>query len=249
MGLFQHKDHKGLTDAEAFEAEQHFFDENFREELRNHGRLYFEKVIKENGKIFKQDLDDTITQVNIELKEHTAKQLNDAVEQLSVDLKAHVTEQLDEQFTTFSTTAKEAQDSALKSLTDSADNLKQQHEQLASTLQKSIANQSVMLESLFQENMNKIAAVKEANDAALKSLNQSLDELKTQNDQITEVLEKKIATQEEAIIKAFEGNMAQVVEHYLLDALSDQYDLKAQLPSIIKQMELNKQAMVDDMKL
>jgi len=249
MGLFQHKDHKGLTDAEAFEAEQHFFDENFREELRNHGRLYFEKVIKENGKIFKEDLDATITSVNTTLKEHTDKQLEEAIASIKAELKEHVTTQLDGQFSEFSKAAKESQDVALKSLTDSADNLKKQHEDLASTLQKSIANQSLMLESLFQENMNKIAAVKEANDAALTSLNQSLDELKQQNEQITEVLEKKIATQEEAIIKAFEGNMAQVVEHYLLDALSDQYDMKAQLPSIIKQMELNKQAMVDDMKL
>ena len=249
MGLFQHKDHKGLTDAEAFEAEQHFFDENFREELRNHGRLYFEKVIKENGKIFKEDLDATITSVNTTLKEHTDKQLEEAIASIKAELKEHVTTQLDGQFSEFSKAAKESQDVALKSLTDSADNLKEQHEDLASTLQKSIANQSLMLESLFQENMNKIAAVKEANDAALKSLNQSLEELKQQNEQITEVLEKKIATQEEAIITAFEGNMAQVVEHYLLDALSDQYDMKAQLPSIIKQMELNKQAMVDDMKL
>jgi len=249
MGLFQHKDHKGLTDAEAFEAEQHFFDENFREELRNHGRLYFEKVIKENGKIFKEDLDATIASVNTELKDHTDKQLEEAIASIKAELKEHVTTQLDGQFTEFSAAAKESQDVALKSLTDSADNLKKQHEDLASTLQKSIANQSLMLESLFQENMNKITAVKEANEAALQSLNQSLDELKAQNEQITEVLEKKIATQEEAIIKAFEGNMAQVVEHYLLDALSDQYDLKAQLPSIIKQMELNKQAMVDDMKL
>jgi len=249
MGLFQHKDHKGLTDAEAFEAEQHFFDENFREELRNHGRLYFEKVIKENGKIFKEDLDATITSVNTTLKEHTDKQLEEAIASIKAELKEHVTTQLDGQFSEFSKAAKESQDVALKSLTDSADNLKKQHEDLASTLQKSIANQSLMLESLFQENMNKIAAVKEANDAALKSLNQSLEELKQQNEQITEVLEKKIATQEEAIITAFEGNMAQVVEHYLLDALSDQYDMKAQLPSIIKQMELNKQAMVDDMKL
>ena len=62
-------------------------------------------------------------------------------------------------------------------------------------------------------------------------------------------MQKNIASQEELIIGAFEQNMAQVVEHYLLGALSDQFDLKAQLPSIIQQMEQNKQVMVDDMKL
>lgn len=51
------------------------------------------------------------------------------------------------------------------------------------------------------------------------------------------------------LVDAFEQNMAQIIEHYLLGALGDQYDLKAQLPSIIKQMQDNKQAIVDDMKL
>jgi hypothetical protein len=43
--------------------------------------------------------------------------------------------------------------------------------------------------------------------------------------------------------------MAVVVEHYLLGALGEQYDMKAQLPMIIKQMDANKKAMMDDMKL
>jgi hypothetical protein len=51
------------------------------------------------------------------------------------------------------------------------------------------------------------------------------------------------------LVTAFESNMAQIVEHYLLGALGDQYDLKAQLPSIIKQMEANKDVIVEDMKL
>jgi hypothetical protein len=55
--------------------------------------------------------------------------------------------------------------------------------------------------------------------------------------------------QEEALINGFESNMARIIEQYLLGALGDQYDLKAQLPSIIGQMEANKQAIVDDMKL
>ena len=66
---------------------------------------------------------------------------------------------------------------------------------------------------------------------------------------MAETLEANAAKQQEILAKAFEENMAQVIEHYLLGALGDQYDLKAQLPAIIKQMEENKQAIVDDMKL
>jgi len=58
-----------------------------------------------------------------------------------------------------------------------------------------------------------------------------------------------VASQEEMLVGAFQSNMAAIVEHYLLGALGDQYDLKAQLPAIIKQMDENKKAIVDDMQL
>ena len=245
MGLFQHKQ---KSDDDNAEIEQ-FFDENFREELRNHGRWYFEKIIKENSVLFKEDLKSTIDGVAIDLKERTEAQLDEVIVQINTELKESVTKQLEGQFADYSKSAKEAQDKALDSLTQSASGLEQQHKDLASIIQKSIANQTLMLESLFQENMAKIAAVKEANDAALQSLNRSISELEEQNKHLSEALETKIAKQEESMIQAFESNMAQVVEHYLLGALGDAYDLKTQLPSIIKQMEENKDAIAEDMKL
>ena len=43
--------------------------------------------------------------------------------------------------------------------------------------------------------------------------------------------------------------MAKIIEHYVLLSLGDQFDLKAQLPYIIKQMETNKQNIIEDMRL
>lgn len=43
--------------------------------------------------------------------------------------------------------------------------------------------------------------------------------------------------------------MAQIIEHYLLETLGQQFDLKAQLPYIIEQMEANKKDMIEDMQL
>jgi predicted nucleic acid-binding Zn-ribbon protein len=234
---------------EVFEYEKNFFDEDFRVGIRDHARLYFEKVIQENVVVFKQDLDEASEAISADLKIRTAEQLDASIARLTIDLKEHITKQLDGQFAEFTKAAKEAQDVALGSLTTSAAALEEQHKQLGTTLQKSIANQSLMLENSFQENMKNMTSIKEANASALESLNRSVDELKNQNEQLTATLEKKIATQEESLMKAFEGNMAQVIEHYLLGALSEQYDLKAQLPAIIQQMEANKQALLDDMKL
>ena len=47
MGLFHHKQSKKDSGADD-ENQDQFFDEYFREELRNRGRWYFEKVITEN---------------------------------------------------------------------------------------------------------------------------------------------------------------------------------------------------------
>jgi hypothetical protein len=91
--------------------------------------------------------------------------------------------------------------------------------------------------------------MKEAQDAALKWLNQSAQALNDQYQTINTTLQKNVAAQQEMLVSGFQSNMAAIVEHYLLGALGDQYDLKAQLPAIIKQMEENKQAIADDMKL
>lgn len=48
----------------AMEDVEHIFNEDFREELRNRGRLHFEKIIGENAMFLQQDLRQTTTQLN-----------------------------------------------------------------------------------------------------------------------------------------------------------------------------------------
>jgi hypothetical protein len=251
MGLFHKQQPKTSNDDGAVDAEQeqHFFDEYYREELRNHGRWYFEKVIDENGALFKQDLDATIGQVKVELKEHITKQLDEAIAQVNIELKDHATKQLDDQFAQYTNTMKEAQDQALQAMNASSQALREQHEQLGKTLQQNIAEQESLLHGAFEDNKARISAMKDAQDVALKSLTDTAQSLQEHYEQLHTALAQKVADEEAALIKQFEDNMAQIVEHYLLGAFGDQYDLKAQLPSIIKQLEANKQAMADDIKL
>lgn len=250
MGIFQHKqDPKKTSSDELLGEEQHFFDDYFREELRNHGRWYFEKVINENGELFKRDLEQTIAAVNAELKDHITKQLDGAIQQVNKELKEHTEKQLQQQFDEYSKSLKEAQEKALGSMTESAETLKKQHDELRTALQKNVNDQQALLHNAFEDNKQQITSMKEAQDAALKWLNQSAQALNDQYQNINTTLQKNVAAQQEMLVSGFQSNMAAVVEHYLLGALGDQYDLKAQLPAIIKQMDENKQAIVDDMKL
>ena len=251
MGIFQHKqpDPKKSPSDKLLSEEGTVFDEFFREELRNHGRWYFEKVINENGAIFKRELKETIAEIDVELKEHVTEQLDAAIAQVNDTLKEQTSKQLQDQFNEYSESLKEAQELALKTMTESAQTLKDQHETLRKALQQNVTDQQTLLHNAFDENKTQITAMKDAQDAALKWLNQSAQALHDQYQQMSTVLQKNIASQEQMMVDSFQDNMAQIVEHYLLGALGDQFDIKAQLPSIIKQLEENKQAIADDMKL
>lgn len=228
MGLFQNK--KDAAVDHAIEEVENFFNEAFREELRVRARNYFDKIINESAILFKQDLDATLTQVYTELKSSLEKKLDTEFEQYSKQMQ-------------------EAQNVALKSLNRSVQSLQEQHQQASTVLQKNITEQEKLTITAFEENRARMIAAKDAQDLALQSLSSSVEALQLQHQQLAGALKANADKQEQSMITIFEDNMAQVVEHYLLGALGDQYDLSAQLPSIIKQMEANKAAIVEDMKL
>src|SRR5215469_5665510 len=54
---------------------EHIFDDKFREELRNRGRLHFEKIIGENAMFLQQDLRLTTSQLNDYMKQEITRTL------------------------------------------------------------------------------------------------------------------------------------------------------------------------------
>ena len=250
MGLFnKQSDKRDESLEDASDQQKRFFDDYFREELRNHGRWYFQKVIKENGDLFKEDLETVIAQVNTDLNAHVSTQLEDAIAQISATLKIHVSHQLDAEFAEYSKTMQEAQDAALKNMTDGSNELKQQYHELSSILKDNIAEQNAMMHTAFEEHKSQLQSMDGAQAQALQTLGQSVQMLQQQYLQMGQMMEKQVVEQQDRLVSVFADNMAHVVESYILGALGDQFDLKAQLPAIIKQLEDNKQTMVDDIKL
>src|SRR5712691_5444000 len=60
---------KGELEQSAREDVEHIFNNEFREELRNRGRLHFEKIIGENAMFLQQDLRLTTSQLNDFMKQ------------------------------------------------------------------------------------------------------------------------------------------------------------------------------------
>ncbi|HEX5796832.1 MAG TPA: hypothetical protein VFX86_00395 [Candidatus Saccharimonadales bacterium] len=156
-------------------AVQHIFDDEFREELRNRGRLHFEKVIGENAMFLQQDLRLTTSEVNEYMKREITKTLHEA-------------------FKKYEESIQDAKEIALDSINKT---------------QQSIEEQRQLM---------------------LKQLNEAFDKEK------------------QHLMQRFEDNMAEIINHYVVNAIGDQISLEDQLEYILSELEHNKQAIIEDIK-
>lgn len=167
------KNSQELLNDQAEQDVEHIFNDEFREELRNRGRLHFEKIIGENAMFLQQDL------------RLTTSQLNEY-------MKAEITRKLQEEFVKYE-----------ESITD-------------------------------------------AKQLAIDSINKTQEAIEQQRVMMGKQLEQEVANERNRVVKRFEDNMADIVNHYVLAAIGDQIDLNDQLEFILNDMEANKEAIIRD---
>jgi hypothetical protein len=171
-------DKKGKKGADPFteQAErdvEHIFNDTFREELRNRGRLHFEKIIGENAMFLQQDL------------RLTTSQLNEF-------MKTEITKKLQEEFAKY--------------------------------------EQSIM----------------DAKQLALDSISKTQEAIEQQRQAMSQQLVQELHAEKTRLVKRFQDNMADIVNHYVLAAIGDQIDLNDQLEYILSDLEANKEAIIRD---
>ncbi|HSH31866.1 MAG TPA: hypothetical protein VK963_04345 [Candidatus Saccharimonadales bacterium] len=113
---------------------EHIFNDEFREELRNRGRLHFEKIIGENAMFLQQDL------------RLTTSQLNDY-------MKQEITRTLQEEFAKYEESITDAKQLAVDSIAKTQEAIEQQRQILGAQLQKEVATEKTRLIGRFEENM------------------------------------------------------------------------------------------------
>lgn len=153
----------------------HIFNADFREELRNRGRLNFEKIISDNAMFLQQDL------------RLTTSQLNEY-------MKGEITRKLKEEF-----------DKYEQSITDA----------------KQLAIESI------------------------QKTNTAIDE---QRQKLGKEVQEELLAEKAQVIKHFEANMAEIINHYVMAAIGDQIDLSDQLEYILAELESNKKAIIEDIQ-
>jgi hypothetical protein len=169
------KNGKDEIAAAAEEDVEHIFNDEFREELRNRGRLHFEKIIGENAMFLQQDLRLTTSQINEYMKQEITK-----------------------------------------------------------TLQEEFAK--------YEQSID------DAKKLAIDSIQKTQAALEEERQILRDKLEKEVDVERERLIKRFESNMGEIVNHYVLDAIGNEIDLSDQLEYILGELQANKDVIVEDIR-
>lgn len=152
---------------------EHIFNDEFRQELRNRGRLHFEKIIGENAMFLQQDLRLTTSELNEYMKQE-------------------ITHKLQEEFAKYEQSINDAKQLAMDSIEKTNAAVEEQRRTLSTQVQQ------------------------EFNDEKAR------------------------------LIKRFESDMGEIINHYVLAAVGNQIDLNDQLDFILSDLEANKKAIIED---
>lgn len=122
---------------EAKEDVEHIFNDDFREELRNRGRLHFEKIINENAMFLQQDLRLTTSQINEFMKDE-------------------ITSVLKEEFSKYEASINQARDQAIETIEKTQNTIEEQLKIMEERLVTEVANEKERIVSKFEQNMGQV---------------------------------------------------------------------------------------------
>jgi len=116
---------------------EHIFNSEFREELRNRGRMHFEKIIGENAMFLQQDL------------RLTTSQLNEY-------MKSEITRKLQEEFAKYEESIMDAKQLAIDSIQKTNSAIDEQRQVLGREVTAQLQNEKKRLIARFEQDMASI---------------------------------------------------------------------------------------------
>lgn len=118
----------------AKEDVERIFNDEFREELRNRGRLHFEKILGENAMFLQQDLRLTTSQLNDYMKQEISKDLKEA-------------------FANYESAITDAKQLAVESIEKTKTAIDEQRQTMSAQLEKEISDEKARRIQRFDEHM------------------------------------------------------------------------------------------------
>lgn len=115
----------------------HIFNEDFREELRNRGRLHFENILNENAMFLQQDLRLTTSELNEYMKDEIKNVLKD-------------------EFTHYEQSINDAKDQAIESIQKTQNLIEEQRQVLQKQLEQQVEAEKQQIIAKFNARMGEI---------------------------------------------------------------------------------------------
>lgn len=181
-------------------------DAQYREELKNIGREQFKKIIDQQTENLDKEMDEMMERVTVDLKIY----INKRVDVLMGRLNADVTNQLNDRITEYNRVSSESQELVAQSLARNAQLVHEKYQQLSLNLQQAIANQEVMMATMFQDSKTQAASVQAEQTKILEQLKRTEAQTREEAELLTKDLRSSVSDQAVKLGAVFEENMAAV---------------------------------------
>ena len=133
-----------------------------------------------------------------------------------------------------------------KIINDNAMFLQQDLQLTASNLNEFMQNE---IKKVLKEEFSKYEeSIEGAKEVAIQSIEKTQKLLEDHRQALAKQLQAEVDKEKAALVKRFEENMSQIVNHYLLDAIGNEIDISDQMDYIFRHLEDNKADIVDDLK-
>lgn len=210
MGLFSHTHHDDQSpEAEAAHAIAHqTFDENFQEELRQAGRRHFKKLLDDGTADLRPNIDRILQHISTDLKDYMRRQLDMTVARINTE----ITNQLSDRLKQFDAVAAESRDAMTQSLNHDTQDMREKYQQLSASLQQVVAQQEVLMASIFQDQKSRMESVQREQDEVLRSLTAAAGSARQQAEHLEQDLRHTIEQQKTSLDGIYQENLTRVQE-------------------------------------
>lgn len=101
----------------------------------------------------------------------------------------------------------------------------------------------------LQEEFSKYEqSIDDAKQLAIDSIAKTQSAIEEERQVLHDNLTKEFEAERERLVKKFEDHMAEIVNHYVLEAVGNEIDLSDQLEYILGELEANKATIVEDIR-
>jgi hypothetical protein len=202
MGLFSSKKQAPASNDDVT-ADDVLVDAKYREELRALGREKFKETIAKQSDYLQKQIDEMMEQVAADAKLHVTRK----VDALMGRLNAEVTNQLNERLREYSRVSGEAQELVAQSLSRNAQMVHEKFQQLSLDLQRTVANQEVMMATVFQDSKTQVSAIQSEQSKILDQLRASEEATRRETEELTRALRQTIDDQSVRLGEVYKENI------------------------------------------